>query len=92
MNKRLLIHPRQTPLPPVTPTQGEVEVLVGQREAPEVWSLEPDSGAMVELGPFVGSGMDFRGSGIMAIYRFPTVSRGCVCTCTRTCVRPAYMR
>jgi len=27
-----------------------------------------------QVGPFVGNGLNFKGSGILAIYRFPTAS------------------
>ncbi len=95
--------------------QAVLEVLVGQREAPELYALqdwaspaqpsqqllassnghsgasadallgleddeedeeqqqEDDYGPELEMGPFQGQGLDLRSSGILAIYRFPTV-------------------
>ncbi len=52
--------------------QAHVDVLAGEREAPDVYHLE--EGEEVDSGPFQGTGLDLRSTGIMAIYRFPTVS------------------
>lgn len=50
---------------------GELHVLLSRQEAPEVWDLEV--GDAVEVGPFVGAGLDLRSSAVCAIYRYPTV-------------------
>ena len=46
-------------------------LLVPKAEAPEVYALAEDD--VVEVGPFTGTGLNLRSSGVMAIYRFPTV-------------------
>lgn len=51
--------------------QAEVHLLVTREEAPEVYDLEEDDS--VEVGPFRGSGLDLRGSGILAVYQYQTV-------------------
>ncbi|KAJ9530114.1 hypothetical protein QJQ45_023373, partial [Haematococcus lacustris] len=53
---------------------AELTVLVGQREAPELWALEVgDDCPPLELGPFLGEGLGLKGTGIMAIFRYPKV-------------------
>ncbi|GLC56391.1 hypothetical protein PLESTB_001099800 [Pleodorina starrii] len=49
----------------------ELTVLVTRKEAPEVYNAGPDD--VVEVGPFVGTGMDLRSSPLMAMYACPTV-------------------
>jgi len=51
--------------------KAEVHLLVGEREAPELYHAEEDLD--VEVGPFTGGGLDLKGSGVMAVYRYPTV-------------------
>lgn len=48
---------------------GEVHLLVGEKEAEEVFNLT--EGDKVEIGPFVGAGMDLRP--MQSIYMFPTL-------------------
>ncbi|GFH16608.1 predicted protein [Haematococcus lacustris] len=44
------------------------------REAPELWALEVgDDCPPLELGPFLGEGLGLKGTGIMAIFRYPKV-------------------
>lgn len=54
--------------------QAELHLLVSREEAPEVFDMEQDDS--VEVGPFRGAGLDLRGSGILAVYQYPTVSVG----------------
>ncbi|KAG2435461.1 hypothetical protein HYH02_011961 [Chlamydomonas schloesseri] len=51
--------------------KAPLTVLVTRKEAPELWALGPDD--VVEVGPFAGTGLDLRGSPLMAIYACPTV-------------------
>ncbi|KAF5842721.1 hypothetical protein DUNSADRAFT_5488 [Dunaliella salina] len=55
-----------------TSVQAEVHMLVGEREAPDIFKLQEEN-TPVEVGPFLGNGLDFKGSGILAIFRFPTL-------------------
>eukprot|EP00803_Ostreobium_quekettii_P000734 evm.model.scf_636EXC.6 EVM.evm.TU.scf_636EXC.6 scf_636EXC:40187-44945(+) len=48
----------------------ELEVLVTEEEAPDVYNLV--EGVEVEVGPFVGEGINLRGD-IAGIYRYPTI-------------------
>lgn len=52
--------------------QAEVTVIVTRKEAPEVYNMSGDD--VVEVGPFVGTGLDMRSSPLMAIHTCPTVS------------------
>lgn len=52
-------------------TMAELHLLVTKDEAPELYNME--EGQTVEVGPFSGTGLDLRGSALLAIYRFPTV-------------------
>ncbi|KAI8463094.1 MAG: hypothetical protein J3K34DRAFT_445306 [Monoraphidium minutum] len=51
--------------------QAEVEVIVSERGQPELYRVQLDDA--IEVGPFQGSGLDLRSSGIMAAFRFPTL-------------------
>lgn len=44
---------------------------MSKREAADVYGLEPMD--VLEVGPFVGGGLDLHGSPLGAIYRYPTV-------------------
>lgn len=47
--------------------QAEVHLLVSNEEAPDIYAMtEEDS---IEVGPFVGAGLDLRSSGLLAIFR-----------------------
>eukprot|EP00877_Chromochloris_zofingiensis_P007150 jgi/Chrzof1/2689/Cz11g25090.t1 len=50
---------------------AEVHLLVSNEEAPDIYAMtEEDS---IEVGPFVGAGLDLRSSGLLAIFRYPTL-------------------
>ncbi|KXZ46477.1 hypothetical protein GPECTOR_43g913 [Gonium pectorale] len=51
--------------------KAELTVLVNRKEAPEVYHMGPDD--VVEVGPFVGTGLALRSSPLMAMYACPTV-------------------
>ncbi|KAG2484728.1 hypothetical protein HYH03_016475 [Edaphochlamys debaryana] len=51
--------------------KAPLSVLVTKKEAPEVYGMEEHD--VVEVGPFVGTGLDLRGSPIIGIYNCPTV-------------------
>ena len=53
------------------PSQVEVEVVVSSSEAPELYGIQVDDA--LEAGPFEGTGLDLRSSGVLAAFRFPTV-------------------
>lgn len=46
---------------------AELHLMVTKEEAPDVYNLAVDDA--LEVGPFVGAGIDLRSSGLMAIYR-----------------------
>eukprot|EP00879_Flechtneria_rotunda_P022233 GHRR01023459.1.p1 GENE.GHRR01023459.1~~GHRR01023459.1.p1 ORF type:complete len:333 (+),score=84.39 GHRR01023459.1:149-1147(+) len=54
-----------------TSVMADIQVLVCREEAPEVYDMGPDD--LMSVGPFQGTGMDMRSSGIMAIFRYPTI-------------------
>ena len=51
--------------------QAEITLLVSKEDAPDLYNMEGDE--YVETGPFKGSGLDLKGSPMMAIYLYPTV-------------------
>eukprot|EP00879_Flechtneria_rotunda_P026419 GHRR01028168.1.p1 GENE.GHRR01028168.1~~GHRR01028168.1.p1 ORF type:complete len:230 (+),score=54.24 GHRR01028168.1:207-896(+) len=51
-----------------TSVMADIQVLVCREEAPEVYDMGPDD--LMSVGPFQGTGMDMRSSGIMAIFRW----------------------
>lgn len=54
-----------------TSIKAEVQVVVSRKGAPEVYDLGPDD--EVWMGPVAGAGLNLRGPGILAYYRFPTL-------------------
>lgn len=50
---------------------GRFSCLVSREAAPDLWAVEADD--VVEVGPFRGNGLDLKGSGVLALFRFPTV-------------------
>lgn len=62
--------------------QTELELLVPEGEAAEVYDLNED--ATVEVGPFKGNGIHLRGP-IAAIYGYPTVIVPHMCS-FKTCI------
>ncbi|GIL80986.1 hypothetical protein Vretifemale_10128, partial [Volvox reticuliferus] len=66
----LFAHEIKTPREPIS-VKAELTVLVTRKEAPEVYGMGNDD--VVEVGPFVGTGLDLRSSPLMAMYSCPTV-------------------
>ncbi|KAK9822016.1 hypothetical protein WJX74_000790 [Apatococcus lobatus] len=54
----------------VTSVEAELELLVGEKEAPEVYNA--DESALIELGPFKGTGLNLRGP-IQGIFQYPVI-------------------
>lgn len=54
----------------VTSVQAELELLVGEKEAPEVYNASESD--LFELGPFKGTGLNLRGP-IQGIFQYPVI-------------------
>lgn len=54
-----------------TSVYARLHCLVSKEEAPDVYNM--DITDMLEVGPFVGSGVDMRAGGLMSVYRYPTI-------------------
>lgn len=54
----------------VDSVKAELPLLVYQEDAPDVYKMAEDDA--VEIGPFLGTGIDLRG-GIISIYTYPTI-------------------
>jgi hypothetical protein len=48
-----------------------VQVLVNSKEAPDVYNMTADD--LISIGPFEGTGLDLRSSGVQGAFRYPTV-------------------
>jgi hypothetical protein len=47
--------------------QGTVQVLVDKESAADVYNMRPDD--MISAGPFEGTGLDMRSSGVLGVFR-----------------------
>lgn len=57
-----------------TQTQGTVQCLVDKEAAPDVYNMRPDD--MISVGPFEGTGLDVRSSGVLGVFRWVAVVFG----------------
>lgn len=48
--------------------QAPVQVLVDKEAAADVYNMRPDD--MVSVGPFEGTGLDLRSSGVLGVFRW----------------------
>eukprot|EP00195_Chlamydomonas_chlamydogama_P008071 CAMPEP_0202901106 /NCGR_PEP_ID=MMETSP1392-20130828/13313_1 /ASSEMBLY_ACC=CAM_ASM_000868 /TAXON_ID=225041 /ORGANISM="Chlamydomonas chlamydogama, Strain SAG 11-48b" /LENGTH=405 /DNA_ID=CAMNT_0049587607 /DNA_START=199 /DNA_END=1416 /DNA_ORIENTATION=+ len=66
----LFAHEIKVPREPIS-IKSDLHLLVSKADAPDLFNMSPDDS--VEVGPFVGSGLDLKGTQLLAIYRYPTV-------------------
>lgn len=66
----LFAHEIKIPKEPSS-VMAELHLLVSKEEAPDVYAADED--CIVEVGPFAGTGINLRDSGLLAIYRYPTL-------------------
>lgn len=51
--------------------KAELSLVVSKESAPDLYEATEDEA--IELGPFKGTGLDLRGSKLLAVYRYPTL-------------------
>jgi hypothetical protein len=51
-----------------------VQVLVDKESAPDVYNMRPDD--MMSVGPFEGTGLDMRSSGVLGVFRCAWLLQG----------------
>ena len=64
----------QTKLPvEATSVRGELQLLLDEKEDPELWDALVEGEEAVELGPFLGAGIGIQGTAIQQVFAYPLV-------------------
>lgn len=64
----------QTKLPvEATSVRGELQLLLDEKEDPELWDALVEGEETVELGPFLGAGISIQGTAIQQVFAYPLV-------------------